>query len=373
MSPRTVRFTYDEIVWECRQRTTCQRCAVTPQPALGLSSGKGFHKPLFTDMLNVPLQGLDRDMFDRLWYYIVIQYTPRSLSIDDDRLSALAGIIELLNRRTKYTSSFGLWLPFFLDQLLWMTWLGGVSNRCNGIDNVGAPTWSWVGVRSKIRYDTTKLKGQSVIYTADLTQLPPATSFGQISSLCAQISLPVSAKIHSWVTTCQAVPICRHYEDDPYPSEWALSHSSRFLSTGQVEFEQLAWRLFLGNTPYTKEQARFVQSSRLGNRYYLPDVKPDQQQRLVCLLIKQTWKDWGNDPEKPEIDEHCLVLERVCSSKHLYKRKGVCTNYFSRHDYRTELRDKLDRALGSNDEQYIRQTQEEYDTCTAILGSKDEA
>ncbi|KAF2628908.1 hypothetical protein BU25DRAFT_465903 [Macroventuria anomochaeta] len=92
MSPRTIHFRGSEIIWECRERLTCQRCAVSLQPS--------------------------RD----IWNEILSVYTKAQLSNEDDILSALAGMVQLLNRHTNYENSFGLWLPFFLDQLLWCYW-----------------------------------------------------------------------------------------------------------------------------------------------------------------------------------------------------------------------------------------------------------
>ena len=371
MSPRTVHFCGSEIVWECRERLTCQRCAVSPQPSRGVPND-GDHKPLFTRISQMRPEDLEQAKFEDIWYEMLSVYTKALLSNEDDRLSALAGMVQLLNRHTKHENSFGLWLPFFLDQLLWCYWSGQRGAWQDRKDTPGLPSWSWVSVRGGVGRLQYALRGQTQVYSAELTQAPPDTSFGQISSLCTQLPLPVSTRIRGWATACRSVPVFRHYENFTPPKEWAISPVSKPCSDELAAFQQLTWNLFLGDTAYTKEQADFLRETPLWRQYYYPDAQPKQHQHLVCLLIKRIWEQSRNKWNAGEMVEYGLVLERVDGNKNLFQRRGVYTGYSGRDLYKVETRYRLKKALESKDEHSIRQAQEDHDSCTEIFKSEDE-
>ena len=196
MSPRTVHFCGSDVVWECREWLTCQRCAVGPQPSKGFIND-GEHKKIFAEIIQWTAEELNQTKFEAVWNRILPFYTRTSLSNEDDRLSALAGMVELLNRYTNYESSFGLWLPFFLDQLLWYYQLAPRGAQRHQNKHFGIPSWSWASVQGSIRQVQISSKGQAHTYSAELTQPPPITSFGQISSLCAQLPLPAATRLRS--------------------------------------------------------------------------------------------------------------------------------------------------------------------------------
>ena len=93
-------------------------------------------------------EGVPQEKFKRVWSHVLSDYTKARLSNEDDRLSALAGIAQLLGHHEGYKSSFGLWLPIFLNELLWYTWMGERDNWKNRKDTQAIPSWSWLSLQT---------------------------------------------------------------------------------------------------------------------------------------------------------------------------------------------------------------------------------
>ena len=373
MSPRTVHFCGSDVVWECREWLTCQRCAVSPQPSDGFIND-GEHKKIFAEIIQWTAEELNQTKFEAVWNRILPFYTRTSLSNEDDRLSALAGMVELLNRYTNYESSFGLWLPFFLDQLLWYYQLAPRGAQRHQNKHFGIPSWSWASVQGSIRQVQISSKGQAHTYSAELTQAPPVTSFGQISSLCAQLPLPAATRLRSWATVCRPIPVSRRKrrKDFTAPDDWTLGPISEAPDPEHAAFERLTWNSHLSNTVYTDEQANTVRKMPFWRRLFRPDTRPEQQQHLVCLLIKRIWETLKNKRHAAKMVEYGLVLECVNAEKNQFKRRGVYIGYSGSGDNKAELKDRLREALESKDEHSTRLAREVYDTCTDTYESEVE-
>ncbi len=60
--------------------------------------------------------------FIAYWYQIVQLYAASRLTFASDKLVAIGGIVQLVQRRTEALTPFaGLWREFLLDDMLWKT------------------------------------------------------------------------------------------------------------------------------------------------------------------------------------------------------------------------------------------------------------
>lgn len=86
----------------------------------------------------------------RKWEKLVEDYTSRSITKPQDRLSAVAGIAEKRYEETKDQYLMGLWSSNLKNELLWCVIDPTTSSRISGLEEM--PTWSWVAVNSAIHF-----------------------------------------------------------------------------------------------------------------------------------------------------------------------------------------------------------------------------
>ncbi|KAJ4987603.1 hypothetical protein SVAN01_06916 [Stagonosporopsis vannaccii] len=374
MSPRTVHFGRSDIVWECRERHTCQRCAASLRPPTDQFIYDKY-KPLFSRIIRMAPEDLDLAKFENFWHDMLFVYTGAQLSNEDDRLSAVAGLAQLLNRHTNYENSFGLWLPLFLRQLLWYrhTLLEDFPNLQ---DTAGLPSWSWISARGKVHNLRDYFGETSRSCSAELIRAPPATPFEQISSLRMQLPARVSMKLRSWTRSCRPTPLrprmgMTGWQGNLSFAEWTLSPSSELADEEAAASHDLAWDRYFKDRPYTREEADRLRNLSSRMKHYLVDSQPTQHQHLVCLLISREWDRFRYDGDIPRMVEHGLVLECVDVDNNLFQRRGVYVGKFGDDLRRVVCRLKIKEASDSKDPQRIQQAQDEYDTCTKVLETRD--
>ncbi|KAI0552689.1 heterokaryon incompatibility protein-domain-containing protein [Xylaria curta] len=353
MAPRTLRFTADELVWECRESQMCQRCTDNPfrTPQMKRRKKAPNHKELFSSLQ----QGLggDPSSFIRLfelkmtslqdssvsfrfhifWNHIVRDYSRMSLSHDQDKLSALAGIAALPQQQLGYRASFGLWHPVFLDELLWS--VNPESRRYNSLEKF--PSWSWIGIDGGVH----KLSGRSsklhellpqrTVRSASIIRLPTATPFTETSTLCAQFPQATSFRISTWLAGCRPVP-CVQRRGGIW--DWTLIPTEGGTDTYIQEFTASAGEIYRhslsGNSsPTAFQQLGFKtrpELTPLRRIEYYPDVETEPLRDLVCCLIKRILyiDDYdGRGTGASVLVDYGVVLEPVPETSGRYRRMGV--------------------------------------------------
>jgi hypothetical protein len=73
------------------------------------------------------------------------------LSREQDRLVDISGMASILQTQLRMEASFGLWLPFFLTELLWTTTRNQAHLQRDGKTPAGRrlhflPSWSWASL-----------------------------------------------------------------------------------------------------------------------------------------------------------------------------------------------------------------------------------
>ncbi|RYC63105.1 hypothetical protein CHU98_g3119 [Xylaria longipes] len=353
MAPRTLRFTEDELIWECRESQMCQRCTddAIRNPTMKVRTKAPNHKELFSSLQ----QGLGGDSssfirlfglkstslqdssisfrFQTFWRQVVIDYSRTNLSHDQDKLSALAGIAAVPQEQIQYQASFGLWHPFFLDELLWS--VNSESRRYNSLEKF--PSWSWIGIDGGVHH----LSGRSIrlhgllphraVKSASVLRLPVATPFREISTLHAEFPGATSFQISTWLAGCRPVP---YSQVRAVTSGWTLIPTEETISGEIQEFAALASEIYRHHlnskdSSIASKQPEFEtrpELTPLRRIQYYPDVETEPMRDLVCCLIKRVLytDDYeGRGTGASVLVDYGIVLQPVPEASARYRRMGV--------------------------------------------------
>ncbi|KAF5013260.1 hypothetical protein FDECE_735 [Fusarium decemcellulare] len=144
LSPRTLYFTSQELVWECRSCNMCQ-CS----PTLG-----GFSDQIAGFPVNSKLQPVTADLQTSVlvskWQEVVEIYTQLKMTHASDKLMAIDGIAQYMAPIRKSQHFAGIWSDSFASDLAWTVDTFD-DERCRSLE-WRAPTWSWASLETKIRW-----------------------------------------------------------------------------------------------------------------------------------------------------------------------------------------------------------------------------
>ncbi|KAH7070493.1 heterokaryon incompatibility protein-domain-containing protein [Paraphoma chrysanthemicola] len=337
LSPRTIHFTSNDIVWECREKLFCQMCVdgrLDGYSDANITMHEGKRVVIDWD------EGLEKiEQMSRLrtaWSEIVYRYTRTELTDTDDKLSALAGIAELISDKLGYVASWGLWLDFFVDELQWY-WPYPDTHFAEIYGCT--PSWSWVSswtspkshLYLQAQEPNWRHKGIcQELFVAEVTRFPPITAFQRISTLPAQIPQFRSFAIRGQLQICRSVPVC-----DP-DSGWTLVPET-LSARKEVLF---AWNAYLQNDESELEEIQPASFYHRSNFNYYPDAIDHRPANLVCFLLKRTFS-----LDDCSVLDSGLVLEQVDTEQKVYRRVG----YFEECISEDTLRDRANSSFTSSE------------------------
>lgn len=116
MSPRTIHFTANEIVFECRKKVLCHNCAQGLGDPSTSAEGFGPKAAVFSLHQDWERKGQEVRLRD-LWRALAKRFDKTELTNADDRLSALSGLAHFIQSKSVLNASYGLWLDFLVDEL----------------------------------------------------------------------------------------------------------------------------------------------------------------------------------------------------------------------------------------------------------------
>ncbi|KAB2102133.1 hypothetical protein AG0111_0g9498 [Alternaria gaisen] len=242
LSPRVLHFCEKELVWECRESSSCQCSCFNPpvhfkkkymdvfRPSMPImdcdASKKNFSltSDAYLEMdeedrvrcLVLPAAwaqwlGTDRLSTDsssfrfesgihyisppklhdgaiRRWRYIVSDYTGMDLTERRDRLPAIAGVASQFERLLNGRYLAGLWENALPGDLLWrMDRSGQYSPQYR------APSWSWASIEGKVKYyRMTSYHPEFSIVSAFCDPLSEVNRFGEVASGSLKINATVA-------------------------------------------------------------------------------------------------------------------------------------------------------------------------------------
>lgn len=160
LSPRTLFYGKEELIWQCRTHTFCQCEFFRGEKAqydLEIES-RGFRKLPLTEHARA---GFTRPKLISTWHGIISEYTHASLTHITDKLAAVEGIAQYMRslRNSEYLA--GLWADSVAFDLLWISqaYNYGHPKRSTHADPLGKtpwnsnkwlfPTWSWASIKKK--------------------------------------------------------------------------------------------------------------------------------------------------------------------------------------------------------------------------------
>ncbi|KAK2669096.1 Heterokaryon incompatibility, partial [Fusarium oxysporum f. sp. vasinfectum] len=147
LSPRTLYFGCQELLWECLYGRTCE-CSYASYWLQEVDKGE-FHDHI----KETPSRNLDTKL-DLLWREMVIQYSHLRLTYSSDKLPALSGLAEAIRRKTGQTYLAGLWRDTLLLDMCWFS-----TSKEQQEKQWRAPSWSWASVNGSIETWARVLEG----------------------------------------------------------------------------------------------------------------------------------------------------------------------------------------------------------------------
>ncbi|KAH7131979.1 hypothetical protein B0J11DRAFT_503168 [Dendryphion nanum] len=142
LSPRVVYFTYQELIWECRNGCKCE-CRSLVDGDHSSYSGPEFRRLLYGPH---PSDKTSQET-ETSWSGLIDAYTARKLTYDYDLLPAISSLASRwgkLRQKGRYLA--GLWERELPICLMWRVNPGYPSRRCEvraKIPPSCSPTWSW--------------------------------------------------------------------------------------------------------------------------------------------------------------------------------------------------------------------------------------
>jgi hypothetical protein len=136
LAPRTLHYTADQLVWDCLSMKKCE----SGDRFIGKSLKQSFVDK-GCDSIKAKLDlGDDVTEWQR-WYKVVVDFSRRFLTYENDLLPAISGIAREIQERTRGTYCAGIWIEDIANGLIWTT--NGASYT---LDAYRAPSFSWAAL-----------------------------------------------------------------------------------------------------------------------------------------------------------------------------------------------------------------------------------
>jgi len=210
LSGRLLTFNFDTVEWSCIKTFAHEnRPCMTTFSAQKEVSETTFYRPneamrlivrrpdIFNKVSQSGYAPERNDHFDT-WYDMVAHYSQRALSVDSDKLLAIAGLASLMGKYYHLTYVTGLWKEDLQVGLCWWVTLRNNMFRRDGPRSITenfpdylAPTWSWASAHGMcVRFNKSYLdrlpkEGLQVIdvEVSHLPGAPPAFGYIQFAKL----------------------------------------------------------------------------------------------------------------------------------------------------------------------------------------------
>ena len=135
LSPRILHFGAIELTWECNECMLC-KCEIG-------ASGSRFKNKFVEFIQDSP----SLEHRTKLWTELAQQFSARNITFATDRLPAIGGLADAMNRSTTDEYLAGLWKGSLDRTLLWR-----VGAQAQRHEKYYAPTWSWASVTGPVTF-----------------------------------------------------------------------------------------------------------------------------------------------------------------------------------------------------------------------------
>jgi hypothetical protein len=212
LSPRTLKWTREQLLWDCRSTERSEEAPLEARPDYSSLRAKPRFKILCfseealrtaqEDKANLPFRFTFSEPLT-LWYRIVQEFCHRQITFKTDTFPAISGIAKEVQRHTGMEYKAGIWMQDFHNGLLWSTYGLGL----NPSSYIG-PSWSWAimgnqtevypaAILRETNFDDT-MKPIAKVLSVDVVS-STYDNFGPIKSAKLQIDSP-------WKNACSFKP-----------------------------------------------------------------------------------------------------------------------------------------------------------------------
>jgi hypothetical protein len=144
LSPRTVQFTSQELVWECTTTQTCECGACSEDEWASQNKSQYDWLPIS----DPPPQQAQR--MKHQWYNVVNTYTNLNLTFRKDIFPALQGVTKRMQVARKSTCLAGIWEDSLPADILWSC--ATPSSSATKETAYWAPSWSWASHQGAVSW-----------------------------------------------------------------------------------------------------------------------------------------------------------------------------------------------------------------------------
>lgn len=144
LSPRTIHFTPNELIWECLEEVRCE----SSRPNITVRNQRpefDHHCLIVADPVWLP------DVLRR-WHSIVHEYSGLDLSFQGDKLPAISGVAKQMQGAFEHLLGVyvaGLWGKTIQRSFMWYRKYSNAA--CARPHSSVAPTWSWASASGAAR------------------------------------------------------------------------------------------------------------------------------------------------------------------------------------------------------------------------------
>ncbi|OAK94757.1 hypothetical protein IQ06DRAFT_81513 [Phaeosphaeriaceae sp. SRC1lsM3a] len=156
LSTRILYYDRDQIYWDCITLSASESSPITASLLEEKDPDEIWALKLVRRTLVGPLASEAlRHRISDAWVEIIKNYSARELTIQEDRLIALKGILEPLKKILGEDPIAGMWRQDFWRQLTW--WIDKPAQSYTGESPYSAPSWSWLAVSQRVYYHNSLL------------------------------------------------------------------------------------------------------------------------------------------------------------------------------------------------------------------------
>ena len=176
LAPRVLHFGKRQLLWECNELRACEvyprGMRTNDNDVTNVFRGDKFLKKSLTTILQGGLDNaLTSSQIQGAWNDLVQHYTKCNLTMSNDKLVAISGIVKRLQPSFKTDYLAGLWREDLLEQLLWHVESYDEAKRSLAGEKrpeYRAPSWSWASIDVPIV--TEKLRISETYPMADIVE-----------------------------------------------------------------------------------------------------------------------------------------------------------------------------------------------------------
>jgi len=182
LSPRVVIFYKDQLSWDCTSTLINSNGPLNPLLHQNQDSPGRYSDYTASLTLSADAGTSDKAKYMSYWQKLIEFYSRRSLTNQNDKLKAVAGLAKLVKSKTDDVYLAGLWRSNLRAQLFWYPEYTSAKRQLE----FRAPTWSWASIDGQVTFHKSAiidLKHPSQHEDSEEVEMeldPKADEFGEV-------------------------------------------------------------------------------------------------------------------------------------------------------------------------------------------------